>query len=119
MATFRDLLNSLKNLSDNQLDQEVMIIPTGYCSAAEVEINGYSPFSGNIEIAVSKGDIVYDEGVDSPMCGRCTAGCSDVEEWSTPASELQKELSDDESLYSQEDVALGAGLPYIRISNKN
>lgn len=117
MATFRELLTSLQNLSDSQLDQEVIIIPTGYCSEAPVEIDGFSPFHGGIEIAVSKGDVIYDEGIDSPMCGGCTAGCSDVEEWDTPASVLAKDLDEDEVLYGKDEVVLGANLPYIRISN--
>ena len=48
MATFRDLLNSLQNLSGAQLDQEIKIIPTGYCTEVTVEIDGYSPLSGKV-----------------------------------------------------------------------
>ncbi|MCQ2148713.1 MAG: hypothetical protein MJZ16_14540 [Bacteroidales bacterium] len=119
MATFRDLLNTLKTLSQKQLDQEVMIIPTGYCSAAEVEIDGFSPFKGEVTLGISKGDIIYEEGVDSPMCGGGISGTTDVEEWDTPASELAKDLSEGEELYSQDSVVLGPGLPYIRIANKD
>ena len=56
MATFRDLLHSLQELSDVQLDQEIKIIPTGYCTEESVDIDGYSPFSGKVELAISKGD---------------------------------------------------------------
>ena len=54
MATFCDLLLTLQNLSDKQLCQEIMIIPTGYCSEVPVNIDGFSPFSGKIELAISK-----------------------------------------------------------------
>ena len=117
MTTFRDLLISLQSLSDAQLDQQVMIIPTGYCSAAAVEIDGFSPFTGKIEIAISKGDIIYEEGADTSQCGGCASGCSDTEEWATPASELKKEMGPDEKLYSNNEIVLSPGLPYIRISN--
>ena len=117
MATFRDLLHSLQTLSDGQLDQEIMIIPTGYCSAASVEIDGYSPFTGIVELAVSKGDIIYHEGVDTPQCGGGVSGCSDTEDWVMPVSELESELAPGDVLYSKDDVILGPGLPYIRIAN--
>ena len=117
MKTFRDLLFSLQNLSESQLDQEIMIIPTGYCSAAAVEIDGYSPFTGKVELAVSKGDIIFDEGLDSPQCGCGVSGCSDTEEWGMPVSELASELAPGDVLYSKDDVILGPGLPYIRIAN--
>jgi hypothetical protein len=117
MKTFRDLLFSLQNLSESQLDQEIMIIPTGYCSAAAVEIDGYSPFAGKVELAISKGEIIFDEGLDSPQCGCGVNGCSDTEEWGMPISELASELAPGDVLYSKEDVILGSGLPYIRIAN--
>ena len=117
MATFRDLLIALQALSDKQLDQEIMIIPTGYCSAVPVEIDGYSPFTGKVELVVSKGGIIYDEGLDSPQCGGGISGCSDTEEWVMPVSELESALAPGEVLYSKDDVILGPGLPYIRIAN--
>lgn len=117
MATFRNLLLALQALSDKQLDQEIMIIPTGYCSAVPVEIDGYSPFTGKVELAVSQGDIIYDEGLDSPQCGGGVSGCSDIEEWDMPVSELESALAPGDVLYSKDDVILGPGLPYIRIAN--
>ncbi len=117
MATFRDLFKTLQALSDEQLDKQVRIIPTGYCSEAEVDINGYSPFSGTVEIAISKGDIIYEEGFDSPQCGSGICGCSDTEEWDVPASELAKDLAPGDMLYSKDAVLLGPGSPYIRISD--
>lgn len=61
MATFRDLLLTLQNLSDEQLRQEIKIIPTGYCSEAPVEIDGFSHFSGKVELASSleTGEVLY------------------------------------------------------------
>lgn len=118
MTTFRDLLNTLQTLSQQQLDQEVMIIPTGYCSGAEVDIDGYSPFKGEVRIDISKGDIIYDEGIDSPMSGGGVSGTTDVEEWDTPASVLAKDFAEGELLYSTSDIVLKPGLPYIRIGNK-
>ena len=117
MATFRDLLLTLQDLSDEQLRQEVMIIPTGYCSEVPVDIDGFSPFSGKIELAISKGDIIFVEGLDSPQCGCGVSGCSDTEEWEIPASELASSLEAGEVLYPDESVLLAPGLPYIRISN--
>jgi len=117
MATFCDLLLTLQNLSDKQLCQEIMIIPTGYCSEVPVNIDGFSPFSGKIELAISKGDIIFDEGLDSPQCGCGVSGCSDTEEWDIPASELASGFGPGEVLYSKGSVLLGPGLPYIRIAN--
>ena len=65
MATFRELLLTLQDLSDEQLRQEVMIIPTGYCSEVPVDIDGFSPFSGKIELAISKGDIIFVEKLEA------------------------------------------------------
>ena len=111
MATFRDLLNALSFLSESQLDQEVMIIPTGYCTAAPLEIDGYSPFTGTIELDVSKGSIIQDEGLDSPQCGGGVAGCYD-------SGECLDDLSDEEKkeFISAGHVILSPGLPYLRIS---
>ncbi len=117
MATFRDLLLTLQNLCDEQLRQEIKIIPTGYCSEAPVEIDGFSPFSGKVELAISKGDIIFDEGFDSPQCGCGVSGCSDTEEWDIPASELTSSLENGEVMYPKESVLLGPGRPYIRIAN--
>lgn len=117
MATFRDLLLFLQNLSDAQLDQEVKIIPTGYCTEVPVEIDGYSPFSGKVELAISKGDVIYEESADSPQCGSGFCGCSDTEEWDIPASELEAGLEPGEVFYFKDAVVLGPGLPYIRIAN--
>ena len=117
MATFRDLLLVLQNLSETQLNQEIKIIPTGYCSEVPVNIDGYSPFSGKVELAISKGDVIYEECADSPQCGSGFCGCSDTEEWDVPASELEAGLEPGEHLYSKEVVVLGPGLPYIRIAN--
>jgi hypothetical protein len=117
MATFRDLLHVLQNLSETQLNQEIKIIPTGYCSEVPVNIDGYSPFSGEVELAISKGDVIYEEGADSLQCGSGFCGCSDTEEWDVPASELEAGLEPGEQLYSKEAVVLGPGLPYIRIAN--
>ena len=86
MATFRDLLYSLQNLIDAQLDQEIKIIPTGYCTEVPVDIDGYSPFSGKVELAISKGNVIYEEGADSPQCGSGVCGCSDTEEWDIDTS---------------------------------
>ena len=117
MATFRELLISLQNLSDVQLDQEIMIIPTGYCSDAGVEIDGYSPFTGNLELAISKGIIVFEDGNDSPQCGSGISGCSDTDDWDLSEDELKQALNPDggDSVYT---VILGSNLPYLRISNK-
>lgn len=117
MATFRDLLYSLQNLTNAQLDQEIMIIPTGYCTEVPVDIDGYSPFSGKIELAISMGNVIYEEGADSPQCGSGFCGCSDTEEWDIPANELEAGLEPGEQLYSKEAVVLGPRLPYIRIAN--
>ncbi len=117
MATFRDLLYSLQNLTNAQLDQEIKIIPTGYCTEVPVDIDGYSPFSGKIELSISMGNVIYEEGADSPQCGSGFCGCSDTEEWDIPASELEASLEPGEQLYSKEAVVLGPGLPYIRIAN--
>lgn len=117
MATFRDLLLSLQNLSSTQLDLEIKIIPTGYCTEVSVDIDGYSPFSGRVELAISKGDIIYEEGADSPQCGSGICGCSDTEEWDIPANELAAGLEPGEQLYSEDAIVLGPGLPYIRIAN--
>lgn len=117
MASFRELLNSLHTLSDEQLCQEIKIIPTGYCSEVPVDIDGFSPFSGKIELAISKGDIIFDEGLDSPQCGCGVSGCSDTEEWDIPASKLASGFGPGEVLYSKGSVLLGPGLPYIRIAN--
>ncbi len=117
MKTFRDLLFSLQNLSESQLDQEIMIIPTGYCSAAAVEIDGYSPFTGKVELAVSKVVIIFYGGFDSPQGGCSVSGCSDTEEWGMPVSELASELAPGDVLYSRDDVILGPGMPYISIAN--
>lgn len=117
MATFRDLLISLQNLSDEQLCQEIKIIPTGYCSEVPVDIDGFSPFSGKVELAISKGDIIFDESLDSPQCGSGVSGCSDTEEWDFPASELASSLETGEVLYPKDSVYLAPGLPYIRIAN--
>ncbi len=110
MATFRDLLNALSSLSNSQLDQEMMIIPTGYCTAAPLEIDGYSPFTGAIELAVSKGFIIQDEGLDSPQCGGGVAGCFD-------SGECLDDLSPEErdEFISTGHVVLSPGLPYLRI----
>lgn len=116
--TFRDLLESLKTLSEQQLDQQIKIIPTGYCSDSPVEIDGFSPFQGGISLDIAKGEVIYEEIEDSPMCGSGITGCSDVEEWDTPASVIVGSLREGEQLYSKEDVVLPAGMPYIRISNK-
>lgn len=105
MATFRNLLEAIQGLSDSQLDQEVVIIPSGYCSAAPLEINGYSAFSGSVEIAIAKGDIVYDETPDGPYCGCGTEGVLDLGELD---SEAKAEMEDAE-------VILPAGAAYIRI----
>lgn len=118
MATFRDILNTLQALNDQQLDQEVKLIPTGYCTDVPVEIDGYSPFMGEIELAISKGRIIYEEGSDMPFCGGGVTGCSDTEEWAIPESELATDLRKDEQLYSPKDVILEANTPYLRIKNK-
>ena len=118
MTTFRDLLNTLQTLSQQQLDQEVKLIPTGYCTDVPVEIDGFSPFTGEIELTVSKGRIIYEEGSDMPFCGGGVAGCSDTEEWAIPESELVDDLQKDEHLYSPKDVILEADTPYLRIKNR-
>lgn len=117
MATFRDLLLSLQSLSDEQLRQEIKIIPTGYCSEVPVDIDGFSPFSGKVELAISKGDIIFDKGLDSPQCGCGVSGCSDTEELDFRASKLASSLETSEVLYPKESVLLAPGLPYIRILN--
>ena len=106
MTTFRDLLNSLKSLSESQLDQEVLIIPTGYCSAAPLEIDGYSSFNGSVGIDIAKGDIVFDEGSDSPQCGCGVSGCLDLGE--VPEDVVET--------FEDAEIILKSGQPYIRIA---
>lgn len=105
MMTFRSLLLTLGKLSDEQLDQEIRIIPTGYCSDVPVNIDGYSPFAGEIDLAISDGDIIFDDGSDAPACCCSVAGCFDSGECEGSCS-------------SEGDVVLKAHMPYLRISNE-
>ena len=98
MATFRDLLQAIQGLSEAQLDQEVVIIPTGYCSAAPLDVNGYSAFVGSVEVAEAKGNIVCDEAFG-------TSGVLDMGEVEPDAQEGLAEA----------EVILPAGAAYLRI----
>ena len=101
--TFRDLLNEMSRLTDEQLNQEVKIIPTGYAVECPVDFGGFEPFPGKIELDVPKGDIVYiDE--DNYVAGVSLGGTFD----SSDAPEQE---------YSDEEVAVRAGMPYLKISN--
>ena len=109
MATFRDLLLSLQNLSSTQLDQEIKIIPIDYCSESPVEIDGCSPFSGKVELGISRGSIIYEECLESPMCGGGFCGCFDL---------YDSGISEEDMIhFSTDDVVLKPGMPYIKISN--
>lgn len=104
MATFRDLLNTLNNLSDAQLDQEIKIVPTGYCDEANVIYDGCSPFDGSFELAISQGDIVHQKAATAPGCWYSPEGCFDA-----------GEVGDDS--YDEEDVIIRPGMPYFKIGN--
>lgn len=103
---FRELLNELSKLNDEQLNQEVIIIPTGYAAECPVEFDGFEPFKGNVEFVVPKGDIVFMETPDSPISSSASSGCFDT-----------YEDCPDESMYSEKDIIVHSGFPYLRISN--
>ena len=111
MSTYRDLLKQLESLSERQLDQEIRILPEGYCNLAPMECGIYEELKVNLEVKISEKGVVWHEATcPSAACGADVEGILSVED-------LEEEDTDAPNVTITELIAPGE--PYIKITDKS
>jgi hypothetical protein len=111
MSTYRDLLKQLQQLNEQQLDQEVRLMPEGYCNLAPMESGIYEELNINLEVKVSSKGLVWHEATcPAAACGADVGGIVSVED-------LEAEEIDAPNVTITELIAPGE--PYIKITDKS
>lgn len=111
MSTYRDLLKQLEQLSEHQLDQEIRLMPEGYCNLAPMESGIYEELNVDLELKIAGKGLVWHEATcPAAACGADVEGIVSVED-------LEAEDIDAPNVTITELVAPGE--PYIKITDKS
>lgn len=111
MSTYRDILKQLEQLNEKQLDQEIRILPEGYCNIAPMESGIYEELKINLEVKISEKGVVWHKAT----CP--TAACGDDVEGILCVEDLEEEDVDAPNVTITELIAPGD--PYIKITDKS